>query len=382
MLFLCDKMQNKALHIISFDNPFPPVYGGIVEVFFKLKPLQELGIKIYFHCFVDEVPTKNTELEAVTEQVFYYKNNKNPLYFFSKLPFSVISRNNKKLLQNIRKFDAPILFEGLKPTYWIYNKQLKSSRKILRLHNIEHDYFNGVSNSESSFLKKWAFRLEAKKYQKYEPVIAEFDKTITLSKFENQYINDTFGHAVYVPVFHGNEKVKPLSGVGKYAIYHGDLRMSDNIRVVKMLIEIFKEITDFKLVIASNSNQELITKYIGNSENINYVPIENFIHLQQLLMDAQINLIFSFQRSGTKLKLMNSLFNSRFCIINENIIDDETVTQFCEFANSKKEIAEKINMLKNSPFTAYEKRRDVLESQMNDAINARLLANEIFETWN
>lgn len=375
-------MHNKALHIVSFDNPFPPVYGGRIEVFFKLKPLHELGIKIYFHCFVDEIPAKNPKLETITQQVFYYKNNKNPLFFFSRLPFSVISRNNKKLLENIQLIDAPILFEGLKPTFWVYKQQFESFRKILRLHNIEHDYFKGVSNSETGFFKKWAFRIESKKYQEYESVVGEFDKTITLSNFENQYINGKFGNSVYIPVFHGNEKVKALNGIGKYAIYHGDLRMSDNIRVVKMLIGIFKKITDFELVIASNSNKKLITEFIGDAENISYVWIENFAHLQQLLMDAHINLIFSFQRSGTKLKLMNSLFNSRFCIINENIMDDETVTQLCEFANSEAEIAEKIRTLKSLPFTDYEKRRDILETSMNDAINAKLLANEIFETWN
>lgn len=375
-------MQQKALHIVSFDNPFPPVYGGIIEVFFKLKPFYDLGIHIHFHCFVDVVPDENPILESITEKVYYYKNDKNPFYFFSKLPFSIISRNHKDLLKNIQKLDAPILFEGLKPTYIVYTKLLSSKRKILRLHNIEHDYFNGIAVSEKNWFRKWLFKMEALKYKRYEAVISEFDQIVTLSKFENKYIHDQFGKASYIPVFHGNQKVKPLIGIGKYAIYHGDLRMSDNIRTALMLIDIFKEIPDFKLVIASNSNQKMINKKIGNLENISYIPIENFEHLQQLLMDAQINLVFSFQKSGTKLKLMNSLYNSRFCIINDNIMDDEKVTQLCEFANTKTEIMAKIQLLKNRPFTDYETRREVLETQMNDVVNAKLLAQKIFESWN
>jgi len=375
-------MHKKALHIVSFDNPFPPIYGGVIEVFFKLKPLHDLGIDIHFHCFVDVIPESNPELEKITTTVHYYKNDKNPFYLFSKLPFSVKSRNSNKLVQNIKKIPAPILFEGLKPTYFVSKEWLPDFRKILRLHNIEHDYFNGIAASETNIFKKWLFRSEALKFTGYESVIRHFDKTIALSKFENNYINRKFGKSVYVPVFHGNTKVLQLEGVGKYAIYHGDLRMSDNLRAVSMLIEIFKEIADLELVIASNSNENFIKSKIGNLENIRYVPIENFAHLQQLLKEAQINLIYSFQKSGTKLKLMNALYNSRFCIINDNIMDDENVTQLCEFANSKTEIIDKINALKNRSFMDYEKRRDVLETKLNDALNAEILAKEIFESWN
>ncbi|GEP52313.1 hypothetical protein FNO01nite_29850 [Flavobacterium noncentrifugens] len=375
-------MQKKALHIVSFDNPFPPVYGGIIEVFFKLKPLHELGIDIHFHCFVDVIPKNNPELVKITTTIHYYKNDKNPFYLFSKLPFSVKSRNSNKLVQNIKKIPAPIFFEGLKPTRFVFEKLLPDYQKILRLHNIEHDYFNGIASSETNIFKKWLFRSEALKFTRYESVIRHFDKTIALSKFENNYINGKFGKSVYIPVFHGNTKVLPLEGVGKYAIYHGDLRMSDNLRAVLMLIDVFKKITDFELVIASNSNERFIKSKIGKLANIRYVPIENFAHLKQLLREAQINLIYSFQKSGTKLKLMNALYNSRFCIINDNIMDDENVTQFCEFANSKNEIIDKINALKNRSFMDYEKRRDVLETTMNDALNAEILAKEIFESWN
>jgi len=378
MLFLSDSMQQKALHIVSFDNPYPPVYGGAIEVFFKIKPLHDLGIHIHFHCFVDLIPEKNPELERITEKIYYYENDKNPFNFFSGLPFSVNKRNDKKLLQNLLSIEAPILFESLKTTFLVHKKRLNEQYKILRLHNIEHDYFEGISSSENSLLKKWIYKLEAWKYKKYESVITEFDQIITLSKFENAHIIEKIGKSNYIPVFHGNTKVKLLDGVGKYAIYHGDLRMSDNLRVVLMLIDIFREIYDFQLIIASNSRQDYISKKIEGLKNVAYVPIKNFEHLQQLLMDAQMNLIFSFQKSGTKLKLMNALYNSRFCIVNDNIMDDENVTQLCEFANTKEEIILKIREIQNQSYTDYEKRRNILETQMNDVTNARSLADKIF----
>ena len=373
-------MYEKPLHIISFDNPYPPVYGGIVEVYHKLKPLHDLGFSICLHCFVDDVQPPASELTAVTSEAHFYKNDKNPLYLLSPIPFSVRSRNSRKLLTNLNRVDAPILFEGLKTTLAVHQDALASKVKILRLHNIEHLYFAGIAKSERNFFRKLLFNLEAFKYKKYEDaMMSKFQKITTLSNYEN----DLVGHnAKFIPVFHGNEKVLKLDGTGKYALYHGDLRMSDNKRVVKLLVEIFKDIPDYPLVIASGTGAEFTRKLIGNSKNISYIKIDNFPHLQQLLADAHLNLIFSFQKSGTKLKLMNALYNSRFCIINENIIDDCRVVGLCEFASTKTEIIDKVKLLRNTPYTDHERRAQVLEDEMNDKTNAVLLAALIDDKWN
>ena len=38
--------QNKKIHIVSFDIPYPPNYGGIIDVFYKIKTLFELGYEM------------------------------------------------------------------------------------------------------------------------------------------------------------------------------------------------------------------------------------------------------------------------------------------------------------------------------------------------
>lgn len=367
-------MQEKSLHIVSFDNPFPPKYGGVIEVFYKIKALHDIGYKIYLHCFVNSIPTENTELESLVSELYFYKNNYNPLYFLSKIPFSVLSRNNKKLLENLQKSDAPILFEGLKTAYLSDDKSLKNRIKLLRLHNLEQDYYSGISKSENNLVKKFIYFLEGKKYQNYEKKLQTFDKILALSKFENDYVNQNFQNSSYIPVFHGNETVEITEGFGKYAFYHGDLKTSDNRKVAQYLIEVFKEIKDYKLVIASGSNENFIRKNVGNASNIEFVYLENFEKLKQLLKDAHINVILSFQKSGTKLKLVNSLFRSRFCIINENIMDDENVAAFCVKIASKEALISKINFLKTQPYTESENKKAVLENYLNDQINAQKIA--------
>jgi len=367
-------MQEKSLHIVSFDTPFPPKYGGAIEVFYKVKALHDIGYKIYLHCFVNSIPTENSKLEGIVSELYFYKNTYNPFYLFSRIPFSVISRNDKSLLQNLQKNEAPILYEGLKTAYFSDDKSLKNRIKILRLHNLEQDYFFGISKSENNWIKKFLYFLEGKKYQDYEKKLQTFDRILALSKFENDYINQKFGNSSYIPVFHGNETVEITKGFGKYAFYHGDLKTADNRKVAKYLIEVFKEIENYRLIIASGSNENFIRKNIGNATNIEFVYLENFEKLKQLLKDAHINVILSFQKSGTKLKLVNSLFRSRFCIINENIMDDEIVADFCVKIASKEELISKINLLKTQPYVDSENKKSALENYLNDKVNAQKIA--------
>lgn len=373
-------MQNKSIHIISFDNPFPPVYGGVIDVFYKIKALHELGIKIYLHCFVSKVPDSFSELEAITEKVYFYQSAANPLLFFSKIPFSVISRNNKKLLKNLKETNAPILFEGLKTTYLVNKNKLQNHIKLLRLHNIEQNYFGGISKSETSFPHKMMFYFESRKFKNYESVIKKFDKVIALSHFENEYVNQKFKNSVYVPVFHGNVLLNELSQFGKYAFYHGDLRMSDNKRAVTFLIKVFQKIPDYSLIIASGCGADFVKSKIASASNISYVSIENQGHLDRLLEEAHINVMLSFQQSGTKLKLVNSLYKSRFCIINSNIVDDENIRDLCEIAETETEFITAVNRLKNLPYLDFEKRKLVLNRILNDHLNAGLIDNLITQT--
>ena len=65
--------MNKTLHIVSFANPLPADYGGAIEVYYKLKALNELGIKIIFHVFLYGKQKKDHRLNQYCYQVYYYK---------------------------------------------------------------------------------------------------------------------------------------------------------------------------------------------------------------------------------------------------------------------------------------------------------------------
>lgn len=370
-------MQEKILNIVSFDNPFPPSYGGIIDVYYKIKALHQIGYKIHLHCFVAEIPETSIELQKIVASVYFYEAQPKWFHLWSSLPISVISRSNPDLVNNLLKNDAPILFESLKTTCLLQDIRLKNRIKLLRYHNIEHLYFKGIANSETSLLKKILFYIEYKRYTKYEGVLERFDAVLTLSNYEHEYVLEKNKNSVYIPVFHGNNEVAELSEFGEYVFYHGDLNTADNRRVASYLIEVFKEIPNLNLIIASGSHQDFINKEAKDQQNVQFVLLENFEHLKELLNKAHICISWSFQKSGTKLKLINALFNSRHSIINENIIDDEAVVSLCSVVQNKETLKEKILFLNQQPYSVFEigKRKAILENQINDLKNALKIEN-------
>lgn len=369
-------MQNKPLHIISFDNPFPPDFGGVIDVFYKIKALHSLGFTIYLHCYYEDRNIVSEELKAITEEVYLYKKNKNPFFVFSKFPLPVICRFQGEIIENIKKNNAPILFEGLHSTM-ILQRASFNNKKYLRLHNIESNFYAGMSSSETNMIKKILYHFVYKKYKVYQNIISDFNYVFALSEHEYSEAKKMNTNCIYIPVFHGNETNATLSEYGNYAFYHGDLRLSDNKRAAQFLIDIFKEITDYDLIIASSNGKKLIESKSKNVPNVKFVAIKNETHLDELFANAHINVMLSFQEAGTKLKVINSLFKSRFCLINKNMVDDQRVLSLCEIAATKEDFIGKIRILKSKAYTQNESRRKLLKNVLNDKNNAKLIEQKI-----
>lgn len=371
-------MQNQKLHIVSFDNPFPPKYGGVIDVFNKIRALHQLGIEITLHCFVDTIPNHNPELECFTKKTFYYKRENKIWKFFSIMPFSIMSRKHKDLVRNLNLDNSPIFFEGLQTTYVLKKHKFEGRKLYLRLHNIEEIYYRGLSKSEFNFFKKAAYYFESKKYHYYQKIIGKFDAVFTLSNFETKFVMEHYNKGNYIPVFHGNDILMKFSEFGEFAFYNGDLRISDNKRAVEFLINVFKKIPDYKLIIASSMNVEKLRAQCELTKNILFVMLESQSHLDDLLKQAHINVMFSFQQAGTKLKAINALYKSRFNVVNSNMLDDLDLKSLCVLAENEFDFVVAVNILKNKPYLDFDKRKIILEKVLQDKQNAKKMVKIIY----
>ncbi|APY10093.1 hypothetical protein BWZ22_02070 [Seonamhaeicola sp. S2-3] len=364
-------MYNKAIQIVSFNNPYPPDFGGVIDVFYKIKALNELGIKVYLHFYYHD-RSDLLGLEPYCEKIFIYKKDNSILKHLSFLPFSVSSRYSQDLIENLVSIKAPILFESIRTTSIL--KKVKLKQKIaIRCHNIEHKYSWGLFRSEQNIIKKIAFLIESLKFKQYENILSKADYIFTISNHEYKYFASHYNKkkVINLPVFQENVNVLSKNGYGAYALYHGDLAVSDNIKSALFIIDVFKDL-DEKLIIASSRKPFKVLKEIKKYDNISFQFISKKEQLDTLIINAHINTLYSFQQSGTKLKVFNALFKGRYCIINDNMVDDPNILDICEVINNKKDYQTAVKMLFKQEFILNEKRRHVL-SQYNTNIIANIL---------
>ena len=105
--------------------------------------MHQAEIKIHLHCY-EYGRGKQTELNQYCEEVIYYPRNKS-LKYFLRLPYIVSSGINKSLIGNLSKDNFPILLEGIHCTYYLYHNQLKDRKVVVRLHNVEFEYYHHLS---------------------------------------------------------------------------------------------------------------------------------------------------------------------------------------------------------------------------------------------
>ncbi len=370
----------KTLHIVAFNIPFPADYGGVIDIFYKLKALHKLGVKIILHCF-EYGRNKSSELEEFCEKVYYYKRNMNPVGLLAKTPFIVQSRKDNELLKNLLKDNNPIFFEGLHTCAFLNSPELKNRIKVVRLHNIEHQYYHHLANLEKNLFRRYYLKNEAKKLLCFEENLNSEYQLICISEKDKTYYSDKIDNVTYVPAFHGNDKVISKIGKGKYVLFHADLSVSENNSVA---LELVKVLSDKALVIAGkNPSKQLIKTCIANK--ITLIPNPDYAQMQQLIADAQATVVYAFKSAGMKLKLLNSLFIGRFCIANTEAIASNELESTCVITQSMNEIKEKYDKVMSTTFTEVHlnERKTILDSYFNDEMNAKkIIHNLSLETVN
>ncbi|MBK7885630.1 MAG: hypothetical protein IPJ81_18955 [Chitinophagaceae bacterium] len=154
-------MSEKHLHIVTHDVPWPADYGGVIDLFYKIKELHSNGIIIHLHCFTQQQRQSQDELNKYCTTVNYYPRKKNIFSFSFTIPFIVNSRRDKNLLKNLSKDSYPVLLEGIHCTYLLHTGKLKNRQIVIRLHNVECEYYKHLAKYENHFIKKYIFFMKA-----------------------------------------------------------------------------------------------------------------------------------------------------------------------------------------------------------------------------
>lgn len=373
-------MYKKRLHIVAFDIPVPVNYGGAIDIFYKLKALHEKGVKIHLHCFeYDRKPSQL--LNEMCEVVHYYKRDISKTKLFSIKPYIVVSRSDAQLLKNLTKDSAPVLFEGLHSCFYLDSPKLKNKRKIVRTHNIEHDYYNNLAKIEKDLFRRTYFKSEATKLKRFEKILENADAIAAISKNDREHLRRKFKNVSTVSAFHPHQLVDIDTISSDFALYHGSLDVGENNEAALFLVnEVFNDI-NIKFLIAGNKPSQELKEAIAKKSNVCIISEVDSERIYELVSKAQINILTTQQNTGIKLKLLASLYKGKHCIVNSPMVEKTGLEDLCVIRNSAEELKSSIKELMQKPFSEeeLEKRKKLLQGgKFSNEFNTVRLLEMIF----
>jgi len=344
--------MDKTLNIVALNIPWPANYGGVIDIYCKIKALHDCGVKIILHCFEYERP-RATELERVCEEIYYYRRQTGIRTNITLLPYNVYSRKDTALIDNLLKNDCPILFEGLHTCYYLNDKRLKRRFKIFRECNIEHDYYRAIGKAEKNILKKLFYLIEAKRFEWFQKNAVHAELMIAVSMADRDYLQRMFPHnrVEFMPCFHGNTQITATAGQSDFMLYHGKLSVKENEKAAIHLINnVFCKLP-YPCIIAGMDPPPVLLKAAALHPNITVEANPTVERIQALIHEAQINVLVTFQDTGLKLKLLNSLFAGRHTVVNSLMLAGSGLEPLCSVAETPGEMIRTCNQLMLTPFS-------------------------------
>ncbi len=351
-------MPEKQLHIVCLDVPWPPDYGGAIDMMNRIMMFKKLGVLIHLHYFsYNERGTPN-ELNQFCETIHIYKRKTGIQGFSLKLPYIVASRINDELINDLKKDEHPILLEGVHCTGILPFLDISKRKVVVRMHNEESTYYRELARSEKKILKKLYFRNESRLLKKYNHHLPKDCMYACVSKEDVQVLEALYRlpNVGFIPTFPDWQQVNSEEGAGNFCLYHGNLSVPENEEAAKWLLQ--KVFTRIKtpLVIAGKNPSQSLEKQAHLFQHTCLVANPSATEMNDLIRKAHINILpcFNMKTTGIRLKLLHALFEGRHCIVNEPMIAGTGLDPACHIGANANAFASIILQLYHQPFTAEE----------------------------
>lgn len=369
------------LHLISFNVPYPANYGGVIDVFYKIKALHAQGVQVTLHTYAyGRAPAP--VLTQYCAAVHYYPRQMSLPNHLNLRPFIVHSRRSGALLERLLADDAPILLEGLHACYYLAHPRLRHRTQAVRMHNIEWQYYQHLARKAPLGLSRLFFYWESRRLKRYQRALKHATHVLSISPADTAVLAQQHPRVTYIPPFHPNDAVQTQVGQGDYVLFHADLSVKDNEDSAIYLIErVFGGgAIPLPLIIAGLNPSARLLRLAESHPNVSIRPNLSHEALQSLIHNAHINLLVSFLSAGMKLKLLNALFVGRFCVVNDAMVRDTGLEPLCHIHNTPQQLRQAVATLSLMPFTRahLDQRKALLGTEFFNAHNAAQIRDLLF----
>jgi len=370
----------KHLHIISHEIPWPATYGGVMDIFHKIRALHEVGVLVHLHCFTRGEKDCG-ELKQYCSSIDLYPRKEWPSFFHLHLPYIVSSRVSSPLKKRLLADDHPILAEGIHASYLLANKKFSGRKCFLRLHNAEWIYYASLGKIEKNIFRKAYFFVESFRLRFYEKKIARRFPVFCVSRTDMAlYQNVCNAKQVdFLPVFHGFHAVNP-GPQGDFCLYHGNLAVNENEKAVRWLLRHVFSTAKIPFVVAGRSPSDELRDLVNAFPSGSILADPTDEQLDELIQKAQVHVLPSFNHTGIKLKLLHALFEGRHCLVNPQAAEGSGLENGCFIEKSPDALRHKLVELFSTPYSdkLFSNRKVMLDGLYDNEKNVRLLMQWIY----
>lgn len=368
-------MSEKVLHVVSFDVPYPPDYGGAMDVYYRIRALHRFGIKVILHCF-EYGRGRPPELKDVCTIIHYYPRKRSWSFMLRKNPFIVESRRNTELLNRLKEDDYPILFEGLHTCVFLDHPSLNNRIKLVRTHNIEHEYYRSISVKSKGW-RQFFFSWEAKKLKKFEEILAHATYILAIKPSEQVYFGQ-YSKSLLLPPSLPDFNFNLNPPAGNYALFHGSLSVPENKAALIYLLDkviLPAKLSERVIVAGKNPDTEVIQRL--KLENIKLVSNPSDLEMDSIIRDARVHLFYSHQDTGVKLKLLHALMSGGWILTNSNMLSGSKLHALCFCADKSEDYIEEFKKrIEEQPDNgSAQTRLDFLNKEFNTLENCKLIVD-------
>lgn len=338
-------------------------------MFYRILALKELGYSIQLHCFEYGRGRNHPVLEQCVEELHYYSRKKPVWDWLSKIPFIVKTRGNKKLIRNLIKDNAPILFEGIHTTYFLPDERLKDRLKLVRTHNIEHDYYKELSIHSKGKVRLF-FKSEAKKLKRYEPILAHADHLLVIQENDLDHFKTFHPRVHLLPASVPFIKMNKEHSLGGYALFHGNLSVSENTNAVYWIMEAFAGKNIPLKIAGKNPSEEL--KRACKENGVEVIENPSAEEMKSLVDHAALHCLYTDQATGLKLKLIAALSTYGNVLVNSKMVQGTPLSEFCTVVDDQEAYGSAAAYLLEENDEVY-KRHLFLQDHFDTTKNCRII---------
>ncbi|MEB3279101.1 MAG: glycosyltransferase [Lyngbya sp.] len=287
--------------IVAMEIPYPPIHGGRVDVWRRVKMLAEQGTEIQLVCWSRETPNPEN-LKVIHRYVkdfypiIYHQGldaSIHRVFDLLSYPLEVTSRivrgeKWKALLDSVRCFQPDVILCDQIHSGWVASRLSKALEipMIVRSHNIEHLHYRYYLQCAKGY-KKLVRLLSLNHLEKYEKSLLKQSLAFyDISKDDLRFWQKQgFNNGYFLPPLiefdteHEQKGDVPLGAINRQnsksydVVFLGNLNSENNVEGVTWFVEkvfpiLQKQLPSIKVIIAGSNPVPKIIEICSNKEGL------------------------------------------------------------------------------------------------------------------